>query len=48
MGLILFWIGMPTIGYLVAKWVDHNNKMERIKKRNAQNKPKENRITYIK
>jgi hypothetical protein len=30
----------------VAKWVDHNNKMERIK--NAQNKPKENRITYIK
>jgi hypothetical protein len=47
MGLILFWIGMPTIGYLVAKWVDHNNKMERIKK-NAQNKPKENRITYIK
>jgi|688.fasta_scaffold763875_2 hypothetical protein len=46
MGLILFWIGMPTIGYLVAKWVDYNNKMERIK--NAQNKTKENRITYIK
>ena len=48
MGLILFWIGMPTIGYLVAKWVDYNNKMERIKKKNAQKKPKENRITYIK
>ena len=26
MGLIIFWIGMPTIGYLMAAYVDHNNK----------------------
>ena len=43
MGLILFWIGMPTIGYLMAKWVDHNNKEDRKK-----NKKKENRIIYLK
>ena len=42
MGLILFWIGMPTIGYLMAKWVDHNNKEDRKKR-----KKKENRIIYL-
>lgn len=43
MGLILFWIGMPTIGYLMAKWVDHNNKEDRKKRK----KKKENRIIYL-
>lgn len=41
MSLLLVWVIVPTIGYLMSRWVDRNNK--EIKKRNQ----KENYIYYL-
>lgn len=43
MSLLLVWVIVPTIGYLMAKWVDHNNKEDRKERK----KKKENRIIYL-